>query len=257
MGDEQIESKHAPAVGRERKILRERGVEFVEVEDEPVHVEQLRNAYVRVYKVSIAPGSVTLYHRHRKDTLYVVLQGGYNISDEPFRQRQRMPGLPRSLRLRTRLTMAFQRLSTGAVNIPTATCVMQYHESHPLIHRVCAPSSNQQALSLLGIEILPRDRARTASVDRSPLDAHGFTLEYRDARVRVHRLRLGPGEATGVKRVEPPALIVPLRGRFERRSAVDRARIDPGHVHWLPGHTSLELVNVSALQGEMLLVALL
>ena len=36
------------------------GVAYVEVNDEPHHIEQLRNAYVRVYLATIEPGTCTL-----------------------------------------------------------------------------------------------------------------------------------------------------------------------------------------------------
>ena len=54
--------------------------DWVEVADEPNHEELFENEQVRVYVAVIRPGRETAYHRHEKDTLYVVLEGGKNYS---------------------------------------------------------------------------------------------------------------------------------------------------------------------------------
>jgi hypothetical protein len=52
------------------------GIEYVEVNDESNHVERFKNDWVRVYMATIAPGTKTLFHRHRENTLYVAVENG-------------------------------------------------------------------------------------------------------------------------------------------------------------------------------------
>ena len=63
-----------------------RGIDWVEVNDEPNHVEQFRNDAVRVYEARIDPGTATLYHHHSLDTIYVIMAGGRFRSEEPVHQ---------------------------------------------------------------------------------------------------------------------------------------------------------------------------
>ncbi|KAK4533410.1 hypothetical protein CCYA_CCYA17G4292 [Cyanidiococcus yangmingshanensis] len=55
-------------------VFRARQVHCVEVEDEPSHPELFRTPWVRVYAGILATGNCTLYHRHRRDTLYLTLR---------------------------------------------------------------------------------------------------------------------------------------------------------------------------------------
>jgi hypothetical protein len=53
----------------------------VEVTAEPSHHLVLQNAYVRVFRIEIAPGSATLLHRHRHDYIVVRL-GASDVANE-------------------------------------------------------------------------------------------------------------------------------------------------------------------------------
>jgi len=53
----------------------------VEITAEPHHHLVLENAYVRAFRVEIAPGQATLLHRHRHDYVYVSL-GAAQISNQ-------------------------------------------------------------------------------------------------------------------------------------------------------------------------------
>jgi len=73
-------------------VRRQRGWDrrrLVDVSAEPNHVEQFRSAVVRVYEVTIRAGMATLYHRHDRDTVYVITSGGRFRSHEPRHQRSR------------------------------------------------------------------------------------------------------------------------------------------------------------------------
>ena len=83
--DEASSDERNPTSNRNDRLA----VPNVDVGDEPHHIECFRNDHVRVYLATIDPGASTLYHRHRVNTLYVVIAGGVNRSDEPGHQRQR------------------------------------------------------------------------------------------------------------------------------------------------------------------------
>jgi quercetin dioxygenase-like cupin family protein len=53
----------------------------VEITSEPHHHPALENAYVRVFKVEVAPHQATLMHRHRHDYVFVSL-GPAEVSNE-------------------------------------------------------------------------------------------------------------------------------------------------------------------------------
>lgn len=234
------------------------GVEYVEVVDEPLHVEQFRNERIRVYYVTLAPGASTLFHRHSENTLYVVIEGGVSSSEEPGRQKQRIPGVGRSLSLGAKLSLAAQRLILGQTHVPTAALVMQYHAAHPLTHRVCAAARNQRAMQLIGIEIMPHQR-RSLDFVRERLaawDMRGLPRELSDRHVSVRRVQLAPGERSARRRIGPPSLLVALKGAADWTAGGSVRAIKPGTAQWLGSRARLELVNPHPAPFEALLVTL-
>ena len=55
----------------------------VEITSEPSHHQILQNAYVRVFKVEIAPNAATLMHRHHHDYFFVALAPATISSEVP------------------------------------------------------------------------------------------------------------------------------------------------------------------------------
>lgn len=49
--------------------------DVVPVGEEPRHHLSLENQHVRVFDVRISAGDTTLYHRHGRDSIYVVISG--------------------------------------------------------------------------------------------------------------------------------------------------------------------------------------
>jgi nucleoside-diphosphate-sugar epimerase len=232
------------------------GVEYVEVNDEPNHVERFRNDWVRVYMATIAPGAKTLYHRHRENTLYIAIEGGIHHNDLPGTQKQRSIGLPRSLRLTTKVVWLLRRLLFGTVDLPTSTMVMQYHRDFPIIHRICASSKNGHPMELLGIEVFRHPTRR----NDTPLDASGFALEYTDAELTVHRIRLGAGISTGHRRIPGPSLLVMTTGSGRLSTGNDLAssfELSAGGVRWLGEAANIDLANVGNDGLDALLVTIL
>ena len=106
---------------------------YVEVADEPNHVEQFKNQFVRVYMATIPPGAKTLMHRHVENTLYVVIEGGVNSSDEAGKQEKLVVGLPRSTPLSRKLAWATTRLLFGSMRLQRSQFFVQYHRGRPYI----------------------------------------------------------------------------------------------------------------------------
>jgi dihydroflavonol-4-reductase len=231
------------------------GVEYVEVNDEPNHVERFKNDWVRVYMATIAPGTKTLYHRHRENTLYIAIEGGIHHNDLPGTQKQRSIGLPRSLRLTTKVVWLLRRLLFGTVDLPTSTMVMQYHRDFPIIHRICASAKNGHPMELLGIEVFRHPACR----NDTPLDASGFALEYTDSELTVYRIRLVAGGSTGHRRIPEPSLLVMTTGSGRLSTGNDHAssfELSAGGVRWLGEAANIDLANVGNDGLDALLVTI-
>ncbi len=160
------------------------GVDWVDVSAEPNHVEQFRGDLVRVYEVTIKAGTATLYHRHDRDTVYVITAGGRFRSHEPGHQRSRT-SLGRSTGLLSQLRLLATRLAHGWLRMPSGTVVLQPHRDFPLIHRVNAHPSNPVPIRMIGVELQsghppPGEIRRVA----------GLRVEKHTQRWLVYRLRL-------------------------------------------------------------------
>ena len=231
------------------------GVDYVEVNDEPVHVEWFRNESVRVYMATIAPGTKTLYHRHSENTLYIAIEGGIHHIEVPGSQKQRPVGLPKSLRLATKATWLMRRFVFGTLDLPNSIVLMQYHRGFPVIHQVCASSKNKRPMRLLGVEVFPH----ATSSDAIALDVSGFALEYADGELVVYRIRLGARSSTGRRRVPGRSLLVMTLGNGHLSIEGDAAfggEFSAGNVRWLGGAANLDLANAGNDQCDALLVTI-
>jgi hypothetical protein len=231
------------------------GLTYVEVNDEPNHVESFKNDYVRVYMATIAAGSKTLYHRHSENTLYVTIEGGIQHIDLPGSQKERSVGLQRSLKTCTKIAWAIRRLVVGTINLPTSTILMQYHRNFPIIHCVCASATNAQPMKLLGIEVFPRVIQRNGI----PLDTSGLELDYSDEEISVYRIRLDAGNALGRRAITGPSLLVMISGHGRLKWGVGVASsfaLGAGNVRWLGASEELNLANAGLDKLAALLVVI-
>lgn len=231
------------------------GVDYVEVKDEPNHIESFRNEYVRVYMATIPPGTKTLYHRHCENTLYIAIEGGIHHNDVPGAQKQRSVGLPRSLGLATKVAWALRRLLFGTVNLPTSTMVMRYHRDFPIIHRICASAKNKRPMKLLGIEVFPH----AAIPNDTTLDASGFPLEYIDNELAVYRIRLGAGRSTGRHCIPRPGLLVMTAGNgglSTERDIASTFELSAGNVRWFGVGANFDLADTGSDKLDALLVTI-
>ena len=229
------------------------GVAYVEVNDEPHHIEQLRNAYVRVYLATIEPGTCTLNHRHRVNTLYIVMSEGFSTSEEPGNQKQRT-GVGRSIPVTTKLTWWAKRKLARTFRLPTGTVLMQYHAEFPLTHRLCAASDNDQPIRMLGIELLtdphrPRDQ---------PPELGTLPIEYHDGQATVYRIDLAHRQRTGRLHPGRPGLLVIVSGtaRLQHAPGTSNETLTSGAVHSLHGEDEVELGNPATTPLHALLIAL-
>lgn len=231
------------------------GVEYVDVDDEPNHVEQFKNEYVRVYLATIAPGARTLYHRHCVNTLYIVMAGGLSRSDEPGHQKQRT-GVGRSTHATTKLLWWSRRKLGRTLRLPTGTLLAQYHGEFPLTHRLCAAAGNEQPMRMLGIELLTNpDR----QLERAP-SLPGLPVEYEDAQVIAYRIELAPGERTSCLHLADPGVLAVVSGsaqQLERElTGASNNTLAAGAVQWLDQDDALELANPAATPLHAVLITL-
>jgi hypothetical protein len=169
--------------GAARKAVRTE--DWVEVTDEPHHQEIFNNEHIRVYIAVIRPGRETLYHRHDKDTLYVVLQGGKNYSTA-------LPGskgvnyvFPKSIRLTRKIKWLLTRTIFRWTYLPKSVYLLMHNDGNPIVHKVRGSADNPSDMRMMGIEFLrPGGQDRSLSIGTKPL-----AVDYEDDTVRVHRLK--------------------------------------------------------------------
>jgi dihydroflavonol-4-reductase len=217
-----------------------RAIDWVEVNDEPNHVELFRNDAVRVYQARIEPGAATLYHHHSLDTIYVIMAGGRFRSEEPVHQKSSTK-LGRSVSLPTKLAWGIRRaLTGGTLQLPAGTFLMQYHRAHPLIHRVVASSDNAAPIRMLGVELHATSHPSLLST-RS-----GVRLEYADKRARTYRIRRGTGEWTDSLQVAHGAVLTVIAGTGVLSIEDTERHLAEGSVTWIAPTPSMRLGNPSA-----------
>ena len=241
----------------ERSAAFKRGDRFrvpcVDVEDETHHVECFRNEHVRIYLATITPGTTTLYHRHRVNTLYIVISGGTIRSEEPGHQRQRA-GVGRSITTPTKLSWWLRRKLSRPLQLSTGTVLMQYHARYPLIHRLYAASSNPRPIKMLGVELLTRV-ARMAEASTCP---SGLPVEYQDRQATTYRIDLPPGRQTETIHPGGPSLLMLIEGQGELQPTSAEAPngdLTSGSAHWV-SRESFKLRNPTNEPVNALLITL-
>ncbi len=91
---------------------------FVDVNQEPLHQELISNSYFRVYRAVLTPGKATEYHRHFRNTLYIVCKGG-RISTQLLAGSPACPNiLPKGLPWRLKLKLLMGKWVTGTLDLP-------------------------------------------------------------------------------------------------------------------------------------------
>ena len=218
------------------------GVDWVDVTIEPHHAEQFTNQDVRIYEATIPPGTATLFHRHTRDTLYVITAGGRFRSEEPGHQ---IPGtrLGRSTPLSRQLWwMATRSLAGGWVTMPTGTIVAQPHRTHPLIHRVIGHPPNTTAIRMLGVE-LHRERPASAPL----VGARGIRTECQGPPWPAYRLNTPADAQPQDLTLAGGAVLVVVAGSTTVQHDGQVHHLQPGQARWLPpGHNAIQSRSMNA-----------
>jgi hypothetical protein len=230
--------------------------DWVEVDVEPDHGEIFKNEQIRAYIAVIRPGEETLYHRHEKDTLYVVLEGGKNYSTI-------LPGtksvnyvFPKSIRLTQKVKWLLTRSIYGWTHLPKSVYVLMHNEENPVIHKVRGAEDNPSDMRMMGIEFLnPGARHGCGSAGTQSLK-----VDYEDNTVLVFRLKF-PSDLHQMREALCfMGLVIVLKGdiRIEASSPGDSEPVphdlNEGDLVWNDGGTKFTFAIPVRTEAEALIV---
>lgn len=232
--------------------------DWVEVADEPDHRELFRNELIRVYEAVIRPGRETLYHRHDKDTLYLVLEGGKNYSTPLPGTRAGIYAFPKSIGLMRKIRWLLSLSLFGWTYLPKSIYFLMHSQQSPVIHKVLGSKRNARAMRMMGVEFLKTGGhgwTASAAVDSLPVD-------YEDQTIRVFRLKIPLAQ----RRLEGPlaftGLVIASKGpaRIEWYPSDDSRReiqdLKEGDFLWNDGADSFGLLRTQGDESEALIVRL-
>ncbi len=178
----------------------------VPVSEEPRHKVVFANEYVRVIDAVLPVGDTTLFHRHDRDNVPVVITGGT---------------------MRTRViagATSETTLVTGAVWFAKAAYTHQ------------SANIGTTPLRFIDAEILARWLHAGGDGDRAPIA--GETLVLENDQVRISRVSLRPGESITAHAHTRPLLHVEVSG-----GSISGAARAPGAFAWLDARSSHSIEN--------------
>ncbi|MBA2645171.1 MAG: hypothetical protein H0U81_00090 [Pyrinomonadaceae bacterium] len=188
----------------------------VPVGEEPRHRVVFSNKYVRVIDAEVRAGDTTLFHTHTEDNVPVAISGG---------------------RMRTEVMggkVSESSVETGGVWFARGTYT----------HKIS--NTGRTTLRFIDAEILasPGTASSDAPLDKVP----GLKLEIENERVRIYRVKLAPGQKTGMHSHALAGLDVAItRGKVAVVSG-DRqqkaAEVKPGEFSWRAGAGDHSIENV-------------
>jgi hypothetical protein len=224
--------------------------EFVDVNQEPLHQELLSNSYFRVYRALLTPGKETEYHRHFRNTLYIVCSGG-RISTRLLAGSPACPNiLPKGLSWQLKLKLLIGKWLTGNLDLPTGFLFYMPSKDFPVVHKAAASATNAVDLDLLGIEII-RGSAE------SPVKANDqlgiSVIDADDA--SVHRLSLEPDQKNKSLYCEAPCLVVSTSASAEIEANGSSHWIAPGECRYFDAGTQLVISNSRSDRCDLLMVS--
>jgi hypothetical protein len=195
----------------------------VEISGEPHHHPKFENEFVRIYDVTVPAGDATLWHAHREDNVVVALGDA-------------------SLRIETAGAAPAEGIwKFGEVRFGKATYI------HRAINIGTSPFHN------VTVELL-KSPAFLADVSKLPKQAGREPL-LENARVRVYRLSLEPGESSAIHNHPLPGLGVAITaGKIEittkGKARPDRLSLPPADVRWRAGAGTHSIKNVGKTRFE-------
>jgi hypothetical protein len=230
---------------------------WVEVADEPNHEEVFKNEQIRVYVAVIHPGQETSYHRHDRNTLYLVLEGGKNYSTTLPDSNSSKYVFPKSISLKRKIKWGLTRLIYGWTYLPKSIYFFMYNSGNPVIHKVRASEDNQCALELMGIEFLnPVGHNRSLTTTGTNF----LTTDYEDDSVCVVRVKL-PSDLPHMKKpLCFVGIVILLKGaiRIEAASPSDSECVshdlNEGELIWNDGSSQFTFRTVARSESEVLVI---
>jgi hypothetical protein len=193
---------------KEVKMINNINKGYVEVSEEPIHLEIFKNESFRVYIATIPSGASTLYHRHSEDTVYVVLEGGL-IRNENFNDYNKSKvQLPKSVRLLNKIYLGLQSIFARYVNMPDTLFFLMANKNNECIHRAVTSNKNTRYMKLMGIEIY----SNATSLNPIILHEKSFKKEFNENNYSVISLSLKQNEKRSIDQSMASCLIVCLKG---------------------------------------------
>ena len=199
--------------------------EWIPVYEEPRHRLVFENDHAMILDVNIPPDYVSLYHEHRIDLLYVTI-GGTTVWAQPLGGEKREANV-----------------TTGDLRFSSD------NHSLPHVHRVGNIGLTPFHVVAVGIkdEMSGRD---------SPIegDTSGMTPDLVKPHAGVYRIRLGPGEKTGMHTHNLPFAAVNLTSGELLEENGEEKSVTAGEYHWYEaglshhyentGDESIEIIEI-------------
>jgi hypothetical protein len=223
--------------------------EFVDVNQEPLHQELLSNSYFRVYRALLTPGRETEYHRHFRNTLYIVCKGG-RISTELLSGSPACPNiLPKGLSWKLKLKLLLGKIVTGNLDLPPGFLFYMPSKDFPVVHKAAASEKNAEDMDLLGIEIM-QGSADSSIKANNQLD--GSVIDTDDA--AVYRFFLEPDQKNKKLHCEAPCLVVSITASAEVEANGSSICIAPGECRYFDAGTLLRISNALNNSGDLFII---
>lgn len=213
------------------------GIDFVEVLDEPCHKPVIRNLRVNVFVAKLARNNETMYHRHKENTVYVVVAGS---------------------RCRTQLL--------GSDTVPqeyiTGDCFSAEHRLKPIIHRVKCLNESSSDAWFVGTEILQNKPFLSDSVFQHNQYDHISKITIPGC--RAYRLKLIPNETTGYHLLNFSGVFISMAnsqleinsGEINQYFPLSSGTVEVGHVIYFDGPVWLEIKNIDSVTYEAIILEL-
>lgn len=222
---------------------------FVEVINEPLHIQVLDNSFLRIYRTVINPGENTEFHRHSRNTLYIVSKGG-DIQTELMMKNPSCPTiLPKGLKLRDKVKLAAQKVFCDFITLPQGFLFYMPSYHYPVIHRACSSMHNGDAMELVGVEFKDPETMKSL---KNPHDLSRTELKLKNA--LVTRLFLKADQDLSHFSNERPCLIMSLSGFIGVHYNGLSIYIHPGEFHWFDSGSINKIVNIGSMTNHLIII---
>ncbi len=200
--------------------------EWVPVYEEPRHRLVFENDQAFILDVNLSPGYVSLYHEHKLDLLYVTISGT-KVWAEPLGGNKREADV-----------------KSGDLRFSSD------NHSLPHVHRV--GNIGKTPFHVIGIGIKGENPAGVIAIEG---DLDGLVMDMEKQHASVYRIRLEPGEKTGLHQHNLPYTQVYLSHGTLTDQSGKPMQVEVGEFLWNPGgkkhlyeNTGKQAVNIIEMQ---------